>query len=58
MATQLIAQVAQAFDVNLSLRTVFNAPTIKLLSTEIEDLIMAKIVSMSEDETQQLLNAD
>ncbi|GAC1349301.1 MAG: hypothetical protein NVS4B7_09300 [Ktedonobacteraceae bacterium] len=55
LGTQLIAQVASAFGVNLTLRSLFNAPTIRQLAAEVERLIIAKIESMSDDEALQLL---
>ncbi len=55
LGTQVIARVAETFGVALSLRTLFNAPTIRQLSAEIEELIVAKIAAMSDDEALQLL---
>jgi amino acid adenylation domain-containing protein len=55
LGTQLIGRVREAFGVELSLRTVFDAPTIALLSAEIERLLVAKLDSMSEDEAERLL---
>ncbi len=55
LGTQLIAQVDTVFGVKLTLRGLFNAPTIRLLAAEVERLILAKIESMSEAEIQQLL---
>ncbi len=55
LGTQVIMQVAQAFSVELTLRNLFNAPTIRELATEIEALIIAKVEAMSDDEVQQLL---
>jgi acyl carrier protein len=42
LAMQLIARVREAFEVELSLRTLFDAPTIKDLSIEVERLLLAK----------------
>jgi amino acid adenylation domain-containing protein len=56
LGTQLIGRVRDAFGVELSLRTVFEASTIAQLSTEIEKLLLAKLDAMSEEEAQQLLN--
>ena len=55
LGAQVIARVSEAFDVQLSLRMLFNAPTVRLLSEEIERLIVARVEAMSEDEAQQLL---
>jgi amino acid adenylation domain-containing protein len=56
LGTQVIAHVAQAFGVDLPLRTLFDAPTVRLLSVEIENLIVTKVAAMSEDEVLQLLD--
>jgi acyl carrier protein len=56
LGTQIIARVADAFNVHLPLRSLFKAPTVRELSTEIERLILAKIASMSEDEVRSLLD--
>ena len=55
LGTQIIARVSEAFGVDLSLRTLFEAPTIRQLSAEIERLIVAKLEMMSDDEAQRLL---
>jgi amino acid adenylation domain-containing protein len=55
LGTQVIAQVANAFGVDLSLRTLFSAPTIRQLSAEIERLIIAKLETLSDDEVLLLL---
>jgi amino acid adenylation domain-containing protein len=55
LGTQLIGRVRDAFGVEISLRTVFDASTISLLSAEIEKLLVAKLDSMSEEEAERLL---
>jgi amino acid adenylation domain-containing protein len=55
LGTQLIAQIATTFGVSLSLRTLFNAPTVEELASEIEQLMLAKLQAMSDEEVQQLL---
>ncbi len=55
LGTQMIARVAETFGVNLTLRTLFDAPTVRLLSSEIEKRILDRILAMSEDEAQNLL---
>ncbi len=55
MGTQVIMQVTDSFGVDLSLRTLFEAPTIRQLSIEIEQGILAKIESMSEEEALRML---
>jgi amino acid adenylation domain-containing protein len=55
LGTQVIARVADTFGVDLSLRTLFQTPTVRQLSAEIEQLILAKVEAMSDDEVRQLL---
>jgi len=55
LGTQLIVKIRSAFAVDLSLRSLFEAPTIAELSGEIERLIVARVASMSEEEAQALL---
>jgi amino acid adenylation domain-containing protein len=43
MGTQVIARVREAFAVELSLRTLFDKPTVAALGAEIERLILAKL---------------
>ncbi len=57
LGTQLIGRVRDAFGVELSLRTVFEASTIAQLSAEIEKLLLAQLESMTEEEARQLLEA-
>src|SRR6266851_3140980 len=55
LGTQLIVKIRDPFGVDLALRTLFDAPTISELSSEIERLILARVESMSEDEAMRLL---
>ena len=56
LGTQLIARVRDAFGVELSLRNLFDAPTVSKLSAQIEALLLAKLEAMSEEEAQLLAN--
>jgi amino acid adenylation domain-containing protein len=56
LGTQLIARIRDAFGVELSLRSLFDFPTIAQLSGQIEMLILAKVHAMSEEEAQLLVN--
>jgi acyl-CoA synthetase (AMP-forming)/AMP-acid ligase II/acyl carrier protein len=56
LGTQLIGRVRDAFGVDLSLRTVFEASSIAQLSAEIENLLLARLTAMSEEEARQILN--
>jgi len=55
LGTQLIGRIRGAFGVELGLRTLFDTPTIAELSTEIEQLIVGRVESMSDDEVESLL---
>ena len=55
MGAQLIMQVTESFGVDLSLRTLFETPTVRLLSAEIERLVLAKLETMSDDEVLRML---
>ena len=55
LGTQLIVKIRSTFGVDLALRTLFDAPTIAELSTEIEQQIIAKVEDMSEAEAEALL---
>lgn len=57
LATQLIARIRDAFGVDLSLRTVFEGPTIAELSAQIESALIAKLEAMSEDEARCMLSS-
>ena len=56
MGTQIIVQVANTFGVELPLRTLFDAPTIRQLANEVERLVIARLERMSDEEVLQLLN--
>jgi amino acid adenylation domain-containing protein len=55
LGTQVIARVRGAFGVELSLLSLFDNPTIAGIATEVEQLIIAKVDAMSEDEAQSLM---
>jgi acyl-coenzyme A synthetase/AMP-(fatty) acid ligase/acyl carrier protein len=57
MGAQLIAKISYTFGVELSLRSLFDHPTVEEVSAEIERLIHAKLASMSEDEAERMLES-
>ncbi|MGA7502735.1 MAG: non-ribosomal peptide synthetase [Candidatus Sulfotelmatobacter sp.] len=57
LGAQMIARISDTFGVELSLLSVFDDPTVRGMSAEIERLFLAKLESMSEEEAQRLLAA-
>ena len=57
LGTQLIASIQESFGVELSLRSLFEAPTIAELSAEVENLLVAKLETMSEEDAQRMLGS-
>ena len=57
MGAQLIAKVRATFGVDLPLRSLFEEPTVRGMSAEIERLIYARVSAMSEDEAQRMLSS-
>ena len=57
LGAQMIARISDTFGVELSLLSVFDDPTVRGMSAEIERLFLAKLESMSEDEALRLLAA-
>jgi len=55
LGTQVITRIADAFDIEISLRTLFHAPTVRQLSAEIEQILFAKLEAMSDEEAALLL---
>jgi acyl carrier protein len=55
LGTQLIARVRDTFEIELTLRSLFDAPTIGDLSAEVERLLLAKLEHMSEEEARRIL---
>ena len=55
LGTQLIARIRDAFGVELTLKSLFDAPTAAKLSSEVEELLMAKLEAMTDEEALRLL---
>jgi amino acid adenylation domain-containing protein len=53
LGTQVVLRAGEAFGVELTLRDLFQAPTIRQLALRIEELVMRMIEAMSDDEAQQ-----
>ena len=52
LATQVVSRLRAAFDVDLPLRRFFEGATIAALAEKIEDLLVGKLESMSEEEAE------
>lgn len=52
LGTQVVLRAGEAFGVELTLRDLFQAPTIRQLALRIEELVFSMIDAMSDDEAQ------
>jgi amino acid adenylation domain-containing protein len=57
LGTQVIARLRDTFGVDLSLRSIFDSPTIAGLAAEVERLLVAQLNEMSEEEAQRALGS-
>jgi amino acid adenylation domain-containing protein len=56
LGTQVITQVAETFGIDLSLRALFDLPTVRELAAEIERRIFARVEALSDEEVLRLLH--
>jgi len=56
LGTQLIARIRDAFGIEITLKTLFDAPTVAILSSEVESVLVAKLEAMTEEEAERLLD--
>jgi len=56
LGAQVLARMADTFGVEIQLRTLFDGPTVRELSAEVERAIVAQLDAMSDEEAQQLLD--
>jgi amino acid adenylation domain-containing protein len=52
LGTQVVLRAGEAFGIDLTLRDLFQAPTIRQLAARIEEIVMAMIEAMDDDEAQ------
>jgi acyl carrier protein len=57
MGAQMVAKIQDTFGVELSLRSIFDHPTLREMSCEIEKVIHTKLAAMSEDEARLILQS-
>jgi acyl carrier protein len=54
LVAQITSRVRQVFEVELSMRHLFGAPTVSTLARVVEELLDEQLQSLSEEELQQL----
>ena len=57
LGTQLILRIRQRFQVDVSLRDLFEARTIQRLSEVVEELLIADVDAMTDEEAQRQVEA-
>jgi amino acid adenylation domain-containing protein len=55
LGTQLIARLAETFDIKLKLRALFEAPTIRLLAAKVERQIIERLETISDEQALRQL---
>jgi len=55
LGTQVIIRLRDIFGIELSLRTIFEAPTVAELAARVEASLIARLEAMSEEEAQRIL---
>ncbi|MBD2592896.1 SDR family NAD(P)-dependent oxidoreductase [Nostoc spongiaeforme FACHB-130] len=56
IATQIVSQLRQDFQVELSLRHIFEAPTVAELALLIEDILIKELSELTEEEAEKLVS--
>lgn len=57
LGTQVIIRLRDTFGIEMSLRTIFEAPTVAELSEHVETALIARLEAMSDEEAQRILEA-
>jgi len=58
MATQMVSRLREMFEVEVPLQKVFEMPTVARLAVLVEEIIMAEIEALSEEEAAELLGTN
>jgi amino acid adenylation domain-containing protein len=56
LATQMLFRINQTFEIELPLRTLFEAPSIARLATAIEQQLLSEIEQLSDEEAERLID--
>ncbi|MFK0167154.1 phosphopantetheine-binding protein, partial [Rhizobium sp. NPDC090279] len=56
LATRVIARLRQAFDIDVPLRRMFEAPTVVDISSHVEYLVLEEIASLTDSEVEQMIS--
>ncbi|HEX8183843.1 MAG TPA: amino acid adenylation domain-containing protein, partial [Blastocatellia bacterium] len=57
LATQLISRLKKALPIEMTLRTVYEAPILQELALVVEEMLISKLEELSEDEARKLISA-
>ena len=55
LATQIVSRLRQAFEIQVPLRTIFENPTTASLATAIENILIAELEEVTDEEAERLL---
>ncbi|HEX8560544.1 MAG TPA: SDR family oxidoreductase [Pyrinomonadaceae bacterium] len=58
LATQVVSRLHESFNVEVSIRSFFERPTVAELSAHIEDLLLEEIEALPEEEVEQLIKRE
>jgi hypothetical protein len=56
MATQLVSEVREVFEIDLPLHKFFEAATVSGLAVTVEDILIEKVKGLTDEEVQNLLS--
>jgi len=56
LAIRIVSELRKAFQIDLPVRALFDAPTVAKLSTYIKEHLIAEIEALSDEEARQLVS--